>query len=182
MIWRRKQEHSFQPVQDATVITSAAKLQGKDGEATTGSGQVPVSEQGMLNARNTDRVIGTPDVLSSKFWSQPVTDDTQRTYVVPRGYKIAGAIYSTRPVVIYGELEGRELVAGVATVMPGGVLRGDSRTGVLLAAGLVEGHVQVDQLIEVSSQGEVGGEVRAPAIQVHPGARLSGASLQIGSR
>jgi cytoskeletal protein CcmA (bactofilin family) len=137
----------------------------------------------MLEARNVDRPIGYSSEVSTAYFRSPqAAVSAQRSYAVPRGYKISASIFCARPVAVYGELEGRELVAGVVTVMPGGVLRGQSRIGTLLAAGLVDGHVQASKSVEVSNQGEITGEVRAPSIDVHPGARLRGASLQVGSR
>jgi cytoskeletal protein CcmA (bactofilin family) len=45
-----------------------------------------------------------------------------------------------------------------------------------VAAGLVDGDVQANQLVEVSSQGEIQGQIAAPAMKVQPGARLRGAA------
>jgi cytoskeletal protein CcmA (bactofilin family) len=181
MMWRRKSERSSQQ----SVGNDGVRNPTQDGDSSLSqdSGpQAPLREQGMLEPRNKDLPAGYSSEASTvKFRSRQRAVTTQRSYAVPRGYSISGSIFCTRPVAIHGELEGHDLVAGVVTVMPGGLLRGESRVGTLLAAGLVEGCVQASQLVEVASQCEVRGEIQAPSIDVHPGARLIGASLQVGS-
>jgi adhesin HecA-like repeat protein len=65
--------------------------------------------------------------------------------------------------------------------MPGGVLRGDVRVATLLAAGLLDGRIQAGRAVEVSSHGELRGEIVSPSIDVQAGARISGASLRVGA-
>jgi cytoskeletal protein CcmA (bactofilin family) len=181
-MWRRKNERSSGQSLGGNAVQNVA--QDGDGSLShEASPQAPLREQEVLQPRNKDLPVGYSSETSTvQFRSHQRAVVEQRSYAVPRGYRISGSVFCTRPVAIYGELEGRDLVAGVVTVMPGGALRGESRVGMLLAAGLVEGRVQASQLVEVASQGELRGDIQAPSADVHPGARLTRASLQIGSR
>jgi cytoskeletal protein CcmA (bactofilin family) len=135
----------------------------------------------LQQAENNDLFASAPSGVwqwgaDAKSGAHPST----RCFRVPRSYRIAADMFSVRPVVVQGELEGRDLVAGLVTVLPGGALRGRSRVGTLLVAGLVAAEVQASERVEVASQGEMQGVIQAPAISVAPGATLNGASLAIG--
>jgi cytoskeletal protein CcmA (bactofilin family) len=106
---------------------------------------------------------------------------SQRGYVIPSGYRISGAILTSRPVVVSGEIVSGLVDAPSLTVLPGGGLGASAHVQVIKIHGAVSGDIIASNLVDVSAQGEVSGEVRSPAIRVAPGARIAGASLAIGA-
>lgn len=106
---------------------------------------------------------------------------SQRAYVVPSGYRISGLILSSRPVVIRGDLAGGSVDAPSVTVLPGGGLGASAHVQVIKVHGAVSGDIVASNLVDVSAQGSLSGQVRSPAIRVAPGARIAGASLAVGA-
>lgn len=175
MMWRRKREHSSEqgPTADSLNALRTGDVVDREQDSTVQSASQEVS----LEARNVDQFAGG---WSPTFESLVTAGAGQRAYKIPRGYKISADIFTARPVAIQGEVEGMELVARVVTVFPGGALRGESRVGTLLAAGLVDARVEASSMVEVASQGEIKGQLSTPAMKAQVGAKLNGASLKIG--
>jgi cytoskeletal protein CcmA (bactofilin family) len=72
-----------------------------------------------------------------------------------------------------------ELISQLVTVLPGGVVRADTRADTVQVAGVVEGEIRA-RVVDVSSLGELKGVVNAAQVRVLPGAKLVGAELNIG--
>jgi cytoskeletal protein CcmA (bactofilin family) len=175
MMWRRKRDYSSE---QALPAGSPSTSHSGDGVSRDQEGAAQLASQEVnLAARNVDQFVGG---WIPTFESPALKGVGQRAYKIPRGYKISANIFTARPIAIQGEVEGKELVAGVVTVFPGGVLRGKSRVGTLLAAGLVDGTVEASNMVELASQGEIKGDLKTPAMKAQAGAQLNGASLKIG--
>lgn len=137
---------------------------------------------GSFTPSNVDEFMGRGAGPGLPFAPLPLSQTLSRSYRVPRSYRIKGDILSTRPVEVLGDLEGQKLVAGLVTVLPGGVLRGDSYVDVLRVAGAVSGEVRAKSLVDVVTQGEVTGTLVTPSVRILPGARVAGAKLSVGAK
>lgn len=176
MIWRRKGDRVVN--QGDSTGQSHDSMSGTGGAATVdGITQPPAQPRMNLEVKNTDYLL---EGRSAAYQGASQGALAQRSYSVPRAYKISGSICCVRPVVVHGELDGQELVAGLVSVAPGGALRGGLRVGTLLVGGLVDGRVEASEVIDVSSQGEIRGEIHTPSMRAQAGARITGASLKVG--
>lgn len=133
---------------------------------------VPVSQEGE-SVGVISQAIKPPDTQLNRSASP-------RPFVVPGGYRISGAFISHRPVVLYGELQGRSLSAGGVTVERTGVLRVPAEVESLRVFGRVAAPVKATTLVEVLAGGDVQDSLATPVLRVAPGGRVSGGQLRVG--
>jgi len=134
-------------------------------------GEVPPTHTGPQNT----------DSLESAGGAQQVTPSVPSgAYRVPKGYRIAGAVATNRPVVVEGELAGTELNAQEVYVRSGGALSSPAVVGSLVVEGVVQGPVSARESVEVKPGGVLRGAVESPALTVAPGGVISGAQLSVG--
>ena len=101
-------------------------------------------------------------------------------YIVPQGYRIAGNLSTSRPVVVDGELAGAKVVTNQLYVRSGGTVEAPAVVGSLLVEGTVSGPVFARDSVEVRSGGVVQGSLEAPSLTVAPGGIINGAQLSVG--
>lgn len=103
------------------------------------------------------------------------------TYTVPRGYKVSGAISTSRPVVIAGEITGGSLTANSVVVCRGGFLGAASSVASIVVEGEVGAPLSAREGIDVRPGGVVRGPVEAPALRVAAGGVIANAQVAVGS-
>jgi cytoskeletal protein CcmA (bactofilin family) len=170
MVWRRKRESEAYKV----VSTEAALADHLDSEV---SGDLPAGAVVQGVARDMWAVASSNSDRLGSF----LQSFDRRPYIVPRGYKISGGLFSARTVLVEGELVGVDLVAQQVCVAPGGLLRGGARVGVLVCQGSVEAELVATKSVEITSSASVSGSVTAPQVRVERGAQLHNARLRINS-
>ena len=201
MIWRRKRGaskdqvtytethsvelHSNLAQKGVSEALGGAAIAGPPSRDARGSVVGPGSARlgtGSASARNSDAVFEPHSAWSAEAEALLAANASVRPYKVPRSYRVRADLFSARPIVIQGELEGRELVAGTVVLLPGGTLRGDVRVATLLAAGLLDGDIKATERVEAASQAEVCGSVASPIMRVAAGATINGAKLIVEDR
>jgi|LakMenEpi03Aug12_release.lakeMendotaPanAssembly.Ray.scaffolds.fasta_scaffold06265_13 cytoskeletal protein CcmA (bactofilin family) len=103
------------------------------------------------------------------------------TYTVPRGYKVSGAISTSRPVVIAGEITGGSLTANSVVVCRGGFLGAPSAVNSIVVEGEVGAPLSAREGIDVRPGGVVRGPVETPALRVAAGGVIASAQVAVGS-
>ena len=190
MVWRRKRTTTDktggdQKLAGSPVVVPNGSAEGAAVTSPESAVGIDVAATGKgvdgLTPRNGDQVADYSVAPQTFFEPLPAPGSATRSYCVPRSYRITADISSSRPVTVLGELEGRELVANITTVLPGGVLKGSARVGVLRVAGVVEADVEAKINVDVASQGEIRGRIATPSMRVAPGAKMLDASLLIGN-
>lgn len=87
---------------------------------------------------------------------------------------IRGDCISDGPIRIEGTVEGHVVSSDVVVVTRQGTVRGGIEAREAIIAGTVEGGVRVLERLELQSTAQVGGDARAPRLQLEEGARLMG--------
>lgn len=100
-------------------------------------------------------------------------------YVIPKGYKISGAIACARPVVVDGELAGGNLTANEVLVRPGGSVKAPSSVGTIVVEGAVGAQITAREAVEVKPGGVVRGPIEAPTLRVAQGGVISSAQVNV---
>jgi cytoskeletal protein CcmA (bactofilin family) len=180
MVWRRKRD---QAAKDSSVGLPGSALRSNvplGVEVVGNAAAVSTSQSDRVTMpSNSDAVTG--EVKRATIEHGFAMSGSQRPYIVPRGYKISGDIFATRPVVVEGELNGADCVAQAIFVAPEGMLTGRVRVGTLRCTGSIDAEVIASKNVEVISQGAVSGRVTAPTMMVEPGARIQAAELCINN-
>lgn len=104
----------------------------------------------------------------------------QGAYVIPRAYRVSGAVVTSRPVVVEGELEGSALVAPTVDVGSAGRLNIPTQAAIVTVRGSVEGPISARDYVEVQKGGVVKAAIEAGGLAILPGGVVSGAQLAIG--
>lgn len=102
-------------------------------------------------------------------------------YVVPSGYRIKGAIFTTRPVVVHGELSGPEVRTSQLFVTPGGQLRAPATVDRAVIGGLVAAPLVAREVVEVLAGGLVSARLESRSLKVLPGGVIAGVELSVGA-
>ena len=101
-------------------------------------------------------------------------------YIVPEGYKVSGAISTTRPVIIAGQVVGGSLTANEVVVRRGGFLAAPAVVGAIIVEGQVEAPLSAREGVDVRPGGTIRGPVEAPALRVAAGGVITSAQVSVG--
>ena len=93
--------------------------------------------------------------------------------VIGKGTHIVGEISNCSKIEIDGYLEG-SIIASEVIVSVGGCLKGHVRTERAEVHGTIEGHVQVQDHLDIRSTGQASGELFYGKLSVAPGGKLVG--------
>jgi cytoskeletal protein CcmA (bactofilin family) len=99
---------------------------------------------------------------------------------IARGTTLRGRVRGQEDLVVAGCLEGTVELEGTLRVLAGGTVRASVQATRVVVAGSLVGDVVATALIEIAAEGQVQGDLVAPALRVEPGGRLSG-TLDIGA-
>ncbi len=75
---------------------------------------------------------------------------------------------------VFGNVTADENAQSLLVISETGKVRGSVRVGHVVVSGLIEGPIQVNQLLELHSSANVSGDVRYRALEMHPGAVVHG--------
>lgn len=187
MNWWKKQRsaNSLNPSRgSSSAATSGAATEGAvNGKPKSNGDRTPnIATKITVNE---DQALGFLEREEFNLWPEaqraPGDKPGLKAYVVPRGYRVTGELFSRyRRVIIEGELASGRLEGQVVRVARGGVVRADLDVDVLQVAGLVDAPVCAKLGVQVSSSGELSGRVKAPNVGVASGAKLSELEVEVG--
>ena len=98
---------------------------------------------------------------------------------IQAGTRVKGKIQGSEDLWVAGRVEGSVELDGALTVAPGGVVKAEVRAVRVTVSGTVVGDVSASEIIELTAQARVQGDLRAPAVRVDDGAKLNGL-LEVG--
>jgi cytoskeletal protein CcmA (bactofilin family) len=101
-----------------------------------------------------------------------ISDDSA-TFIAS-GARISGPIDAVGNVIVAGRVDGKLRAGGLATVLPGGAVTDELRGYRVRIEGAVIGNVFAADRIEVHPGARVVGDLRAPVVELYPGASVEG--------
>ncbi len=93
---------------------------------------------------------------------------------VASGSKLTGEISGSPDLVVDGEIEGRIHLDNGVVVNQGGLVHGEIQARTVRIGGRVIGNVVGREMIEISSEGSVEGDVTSPRVVIADGAFFKG--------
>ena len=108
-----------------------------------------------------------------------LVDPAKARFVVPRGYRISGAMFCPRGVQVCGEAAGKLLVVDEVSIAAGGVVSGVLNAKRVVVYGDARGPVRGREIVEVHPGGRVLAPVTTPALQVALGGILATDSISV---
>lgn len=88
---------------------------------------------------------------------------------------VRGSLSGEEDLVVEGRLEGSVALAGHLVVAQGGVVEADLDVASVEVHGEVRGDIVASRSITIERGAQVAGNVRAPRVIIHDGARFDGA-------
>jgi cytoskeletal protein CcmA (bactofilin family) len=98
---------------------------------------------------------------------------------IQAGTRVRGRVQGSEDLYVAGRVEGSVELDGALIVAPGGVVKADVKAVRVTVSGVVVGDVTASELIELTAQARVQGDLRAPAVRLDDGAKLNGL-LEVG--
>jgi cytoskeletal protein CcmA (bactofilin family) len=94
--------------------------------------------------------------------------------VVGQGLVIEGKVAGNGSIRLLGRLKGHVAVSGDVIVDPDGTVEGEVRADRVRIAGRAEAIIVAQSAIELTGSASLVGDVKAPTVQVSPGAKMRG--------
>jgi len=117
--------------------------------------------------------VATPK--SSLAPSSPATISPRTSASISQGIKIKGEVTGSEDLYVDGQVEGKlNLTNGTLTIGPNGVVKADVDAREVLVSGRIDGNITGRDRIQLSSTGQVSGEVRTERLAIEEGAMLRG--------
>ena len=92
---------------------------------------------------------------------------------------IYGNIEGRGDVIVHGRVEGNLRIGGQLTIELTGYVRANVQAHGALISGTLEGNVEADEAVEITSEGRVVGDIKAPEVTIGQGASFRG-SVNMG--
>ena len=116
---------------------------------------------------------GINSIIQSKKEKETKAKNPNHNLMIGEGVVITGNIKSDSDVKIQGTVEG-DVECNSITIDSSGKLRGKIQTENLKVLGKAEGEINVNNLLEIQSKGDVSGKVIYGGIQIAEEGRLAG--------
>ena len=117
----------------------------------------------------------TPQVESTAGSARPARSNANRDVFVGRSIVVKGELHGCEDVKIEGLVEGRiSLKQHVLTVGTHGRIHADVLAKSVVIRGEVVGNIEAAEIVSISAEGTVDGDIRAPRVAIAEGARFRG--------
>lgn len=94
---------------------------------------------------------------------------------ISQGIKIKGEVTGSEDLFVDGQIDGKlNLVNGSLTVGPNGIVKADVIAREVIVRGKVEGRVSGRDKVQVSSTGQVSGDIQTDRLAIEDGAMMRG--------
>ena len=113
------------------------------------------------------------NIIQPKKEKEIKSNDTNHNLMIGEGVVITGNIKSDSDVKIQGIVEG-DVECNSITIDSSGKLKGKIQTENLKVLGKAEGEINVNNLLEIQSKGNVSGKVMYGGIQIEEEGKLAG--------
>lgn len=119
----------------------------------------------------------TPSPISSLIRenSAPLPVSARAAACISQGIRIKGEVTGSEDLFVDGNVEGKlNLTNGNLTVGPNGSVKADVTAREVIVRGIIEGKVSGRDKVQLSSTGQVLGEVQTDRLAIEDGAKLRG--------
>ena len=99
--------------------------------------------------------------------------NTKSTLMVGEGVTITGNIKANNEVTIQGSVEG-DIESNSVLINRTGSVKGKIKTKKMTVEGKAEGEFNIDEILNIKSEGKIDGKVAYGGIQIDEGGKLSG--------
>jgi cytoskeletal protein CcmA (bactofilin family) len=111
------------------------------------------------------------DVKDSEFFE---LDEEGFDTVLATDITFTGKIKFTKPFMIKGKFFGSIDSTGDLVIVENAIVKADISAGRVLVKGSLEGNINAEKLVFVSSEGSVLGDITAPQVILEPGSHFTG--------
>ena len=102
------------------------------------------------------------------------------TLMIGEGVTITGNIKSNNEVIIQGTVEG-DIESNTILINKSGKIKGNIKTKKMIVEGKAEGEFNIDEILNIKSEGNINGKITYGGIQIDEGGKLSGEINHSGS-
>ena len=114
------------------------------------------------------------DVLDTKIKSEKkIVVNLKSSLMIGEGVTITGTIKANNEVTIQGTIDG-DIECNSVTINKSGNVKGKIKTETMIVEGKAEGEMNVNDVLNIKSDGHVNGKVFYGEIQIDEGGKLSG--------
>jgi cytoskeletal protein CcmA (bactofilin family) len=122
--------------------------------------------------------IGKSTILKDVFDIKPksekkIVGNSNNSLMIGEGVSITGTIKSNNEVTVQGNIEG-DIECNSVTINKSGNVKGKIKTEMMVVEGKAEGEMNVNNVLNIKSNGNVNGKVFYGEIQIDEGGKISG--------
>lgn len=111
----------------------------------------------------------------SREASTPATASSRSEACISQGIRIKGEVTGSEDLFVDGHVDGKlSLTNGSLTIGPNGQVKADVTAREVIVRGKIEGKVSAREKVQLSSTGQVNGEVQTDRLAIEDGAMLRG--------
>ena len=109
-----------------------------------------------------------------KKTDEPVT-------IIGNATSIRGRLEGDENLTVHGNIEGSINLSKVITIEATGVVRAEINVREAIIYGVIEGNVEAEELVHITEQGRMTGDIKAPRVILVDGGTLKG-NIDMGDR
>ena len=102
-----------------------------------------------------------------KDMNEPVT-------IIGDATSISGKLEGDENLTVHGRIEGSIALSRLLTIEPTGVVRAEVKVREAIILGVLEGNVEAEELVHITAQGRMIGDIKAPRVILVDGALFRG--------
>ena len=120
----------------------------------------------------------TTNIYEDVFETKPKPDkkkveSSESSLMIGEGVTITGTIKAENKVTVQGAIDG-DVECNSVTINKSGNFKGNIKTNTMIVEGKAEGELNVNDVLNIKSEGKVNGKIFYGEIQIEEGGKLSG--------
>jgi cytoskeletal protein CcmA (bactofilin family) len=120
----------------------------------------------------------TTNIYEDVFETKPKPDkkkveSSESSLMIGEGVTITGTIKAENKVTVQGAIDG-DVECNSVTINKSGNFKGNIKTNTMIVEGKAEGELNVNDVLNIKSEGNVNGKIFYGEIQIEKGGKLSG--------
>ena len=120
----------------------------------------------------------TTNIYKDVFETKPKPDkkkveSSESSLMIGEGVTITGTIKAENKVTVQGAIDG-DVECNSVTINKSGNFKGNIKTNTMIVEGKAEGELNVNDVLNIKSEGNVNGKIFYGEIQIEEGGKLSG--------
>ena len=102
-----------------------------------------------------------------------IVDNSNSSLMIGEGVILTGTIKADHEVTIKGTIDG-DVECNIVTINKTGNIKGNIKTNTMIVEGNAKGELNVNEVLNIKSEGSVNGKIFYGEIQIEKGGKLSG--------